>query len=53
MAEIQRTQTYRTAVGCCFEGLLRVWPVMEIQIKKSDPEAYTAEGHWSPGGGLK
>lgn len=53
MAEIQRTQTYRMAVGRCFESLLRVWHVMEIQMKKSDPETYTAEGHWSLGWGAK
>jgi len=53
MAEIQRTQTFPAPIKPCFEGLLRVWPVLEIQVNKSDPETYTAEGHWSPGGGAK
>jgi len=53
MAEIQRAQTFPAPVERCFEGLLRVWTVMEIQVKKTDHEAHTAEGHWSPGGGAK
>jgi hypothetical protein len=53
MAEIQRKQIFPFPVKRCFEGLLRVLPVMEIQVKKSDPEKRTVEGHWSPGGGAK
>ena len=53
MAEIQRTQTFPAPIRRCFEGLLRVWPVLEIKVNKSDPETYTAEGHWSPGSGAK
>jgi len=53
MAEIQRTQTFPAPVKRCFEGLLRVWPVLEIQVKKTDPEMHTAEGYWDPSGGAK
>jgi hypothetical protein len=53
MAEIQRVQNFPAPIERCFEGLLRVWPVMEMQVKKTDHEAFTAEGHWSPGGGAR
>jgi hypothetical protein len=50
MAEIQRSQTYPVSIERCFEGLRRVLPATEIQVKKTNLEAHSTEGNWNPGG---
>ncbi len=50
MAEIQRSQTFQVPIERCFEGLKRVLPATEIQVKKTNPETHSTEGNWNPGG---
>jgi hypothetical protein len=47
MTEIQRVRTFPVPPGRCFEGLLRVWPAAEIQVKKVNQETRRAEGDWN------
>jgi hypothetical protein len=50
MAEIQKTQIFNMTPERCFEGLRRVFPILEVAIKRSDPVTRTLEAVWSPGG---
>jgi hypothetical protein len=50
MAEIRKTQVFNATPEQCFEGLRRVFPILEIAIKRSDPALQTLEAAWSPGG---
>jgi hypothetical protein len=50
MAEIQKMQTFNATPEQCLEGLRRVFPILEVAIKRSDPVMRTMEAAWSPGG---
>lgn len=53
MTEIQKAQAFPASAVRCLEGLLRTWPYLAIQVKRSDPARGTAEGSWRPGAGAE
>jgi len=51
MTEIQKARTFPASSDRCLGGLVRIWPYLNIRVRKSDPADGSAEGSWQPGSG--
>jgi hypothetical protein len=53
MAESEKSQTMNFSADRCFECLLRVFPHLQINVRKSDETSRTVEGFWTSSAGAQ
>jgi hypothetical protein len=51
MTEIYKARSFPASSARCMAGLLRIWPFLDIRVRRSNPAEGTAEGSWQSGSG--